>query len=198
MVLKTSQLSDSAVSETFYAFVKDHPDYEDVEEMVSVNPAHMTMELVEEDSSRLVNVFLGQPDGSGEMIAIADAECILYVQRLFGMMPLLEAGTTDADGNVQFVLSEKIPGDASGNITLIAKVKEHEIAGNVEVSKSITWGEPVKTNNFYEQRALWSARSNSPVLLIVVVNALIIAIWGAIAFIFLEIYRINKLGRTHK
>ena len=198
MMLKADPQPDSAIAETFYAVVKDHPDYEDAEEMISVNPSVMTMELVEEDSSKIVNVFLGQPDATGEILPIADAECILYVKRLFGLMPVVEAGVTDAEGNVQFIFPEMVPGDTAGNITVVAKIKEHEIAGNVEVGKNIAWGVAVESDDFYEQRALWSARSNSPVLLIVVVNAVILGIWGVIAFIFLEIYRINKLGRVSK
>jgi hypothetical protein len=109
-----------------------------------------------------------------------------------------DPGTTDEEGNVAFELPSDIPGDESGNLVIVAKVAEHELLGNIEVRESSAWGVPVKEDDFYTQRQLWSARANSPIILIVVVNAAIIGIWGVIAYIFLGIFRINKLGKVNK
>ncbi len=188
---------DTTVELVYYANVKNHPDYEDVEETVSVKPSTMTINLEAEDTSRIVKIFIGHPDGSGKIVPLADAECKVFVQREFGLLPVTDSETSDADGNISIEFPSDIHGDASGNVTVVAKISDNETIGNVEVSKSIAWGIPTKTNDFYTQRELWSARSNSPLALIFVVNGALLFIWGFIAFIFLEIIRINRLGKTN-
>jgi hypothetical protein len=197
--LKLEQVqTDSMVPATYYAVVSDHPDYEDVEEMVTVNPSIMEMELMEEDSLKIVKIFIGYPDETGQKLPLPEVECNLYVKRLFGLLLIAEAGTTDEEGNIQFEFPIDVPGDGSGNVEIVARVKEHESLGNVEVSKSIAWGTPAKVNTFDQERRLWSSSANSPILLIVVVTLTLLGIWGVIGFIFLEIFRINKLGRADR
>jgi hypothetical protein len=189
-------IPDSARPITFFAVVKDHPDYVDVEETVTVNPSHVEMKLEDEDSVHLVKIFIGAPDETGQIIPMPEVECKVYVKRLFGLLQVAEPETSDENGNLTVEFPSGISGDESGNLIVVAKIAEHEVLGNVEVSQSVTWGEPLAADDFYTQRELWSARSNSPVSLILIVNMVLLGIWGVIAFIFLEIYRINKLGKA--
>jgi hypothetical protein len=188
---------DSITSLTYWAVVKDHPDYDDAEETVTINPSVLTLELLEEDSLRTVKVFVGFPNDSGRIVPMAETEVKLFVRRLFGDMPLGDPETTDEEGYVTIEFPNDIKGDTAGMVTVVAKVMEHETLGNVETSESIAWGLPLEINDFYSQRQLWSARANSPIILIVVVNAAIIGIWGVILYIFLEIFRIRKLGKAN-
>jgi len=182
---------------TFLSSVKDNPDFEDVEETATFNPSTMTIQLEEEDTTRLVKVFIGHPDETGSIVPLADAECIIYVKREFGNLPISETETTDAEGNINVEFPDSIQGDPDGNVTIIAKVAGNDMIGNVEVSQTKNWGIPVKADDFYKKRELWSARANSPIPLVLVVNGALILIWGAIAFIFWEIIRINKIGKVH-
>ncbi|MEP6795287.1 MAG: hypothetical protein ABJB16_13235 [Saprospiraceae bacterium] len=188
---------DSLTSLVFYSSVKDHSDYEDVEETITFNPSRMTINLEQEDSVRLVKIFVGHPDESGKMVPLADAECKVYVKREFGLLEVTEAQTTDADGNISVEFPDDVHGDEAGNVTIVAKIADNESIGNAEVSSTIPWGIPTTVDDFYSQRELWSARANSPISLIIIVNAALLLIWGFIAFIFLEIIRINKLGKTN-
>ncbi len=188
---------DSMASLVFYSSVKDHPDYEDAEETVTINPSKMTISLEEEDSSRLVKIFVGHPDESGKIVPLADAECKVYVKREFGLLEVTDAQTTDADGNISVEFPGDVRGDEEGNVTIVAKIADNETIGNAEVSSTIPWGIALEANDFYSQRELWSARANSPISLIVIINAALLLIWGFIAFIFLEIIRINKLGKAN-
>src|SRR5688500_4151629 len=138
--------TDSVATTTYYAVVSNHPDSEDVEEMITVNPSTMEMELVEEDSLKIVKIFIGYPDTTGEILPVPEVECNLYVKRLFGLLIIAEAGTTDEEGNVQFEFPVDVPGDESGNVVIVARIKEHESLGNVEVSKAIAWGIPSMVN----------------------------------------------------
>jgi hypothetical protein len=188
---------DTAKEETYLAVVRDNPDFEDVEETASSKLSKMDITLEEEDSSRLVKIFVGHPDETGQIVAVPDVECKIYIRRLFGLLPIGDPETTDADGLISVIFPDSLKGDESGNVTVVAKIDENEVLGNVEVSKTIAWGIPAKIDNFYLQRELWSARANSPWTLIFVVNAALLGIWGVIGFIFLEILRINKIGKTN-
>jgi len=157
----------------------------------------MTIQLEEEDTTRLVKVFIGHPDETGSIVPLADAECIIYVKREFGNLPISETETTDAEGNINVEFPDSIQGDPDGNVTIIAKVAGNDMIGNVEVSQTKNWGIPVKADDFYKKRELWSARANSPIPLVLVVNGVLILIWGAILFIFWEIFRISRLGKAH-
>ncbi len=197
-ILPATQFSDSAGSIQYWAVVQNHPDYEDAEESVSIVPSVMILKLEAEDSVRMVKLFAGYPDETGQIIPLTEAECQIYVKRLFGLLPIGEPETTDEEGLISVEFPADIHGDESGNLTVVAKIAEHEVVGNVEVNKTINWGIPSKTDDFYQQRELWSARANSPIALILIVNAALIGIWGMIGFIILEIIKINKLGKNNK
>jgi hypothetical protein len=187
----------SAAAKTFWAAVQNHPDYEDAQETVDVMPSKMDITLDVVDSVRTVTVFVGHPDETGAIVPLPEVECKVYVQRMFGVMPIGDPATTDENGNITVEFPEGIKGDEAGNVMVVARIVGNEVIGNVEVSKPMVWGIPTKVDNFYLQRELWSARANSPLILIFVVNIVLIGIWGTIAFIFLEIFRINKLGKTN-
>ena len=162
-------------------------------------PSKMTMELAEDGGVRIAIVTIKQVDDKGNFIPLVDAECNLYVQRLFGLLPIAEEGlTTDEDGVVTFEVSDEIKGDTMGNITIVARVADSDEIGTVEAHQTINWGIPLGPNDFYDQRQLWSARSNAPIPLIVVVNAMLVFIWGVMIYVALKIFRIHKLGKCIK
>ncbi len=182
---------------TYWAAVQGHPDFEDVQETVSVVNSKMKMELTKEDSILWVKVFVGLPDASGQVIPVPDVECKIYVKRMFGLLQVGDAQITDEEGKISMEFPDDIQGDEGGNITIIAKITGHEVLGNVETINSISWGISTKIDHFYLQRELWAARANSPIFLIVLVNSLLLGIWAVIFFIFFGIFRINRFGNAH-
>jgi len=181
---------------TFVAQVSGNLRYTDADNDVTVNPSRMKMDLEKMDSTMTVNVLLEVPDASNQMVPVADAPCQLFVKRLFGDLPIGESANTNEEGQVSFEFPKDIPGDKAGSITIVARFTDHELVGNVEASQVIQWGIPMQADDFYSRRELWSARANSPIPLVIIVNIILIGVWGAIVFIFLEIYRINKLGKA--
>jgi hypothetical protein len=196
LMVSADQMQAPSAEVLFSAIVQNNMKYEDADKSVLVHSAHLELELEEEDSTKTVKVFLAYPDSSGQMIPVEDASCQLYVKRLFGRLPVGEAEVTDEEGRITFDFPDDLLGDEQGNIIVMANFAEHEIVGNIEANKVINWGQPISEEHFYSQRELWSARSNSPLSLIIIVNAVLIGVWGVIFYIFIEINRINKIGRT--
>jgi hypothetical protein len=156
----------------------------------------MNMTLEEADSVRQIVVTLETTDADGNTTPISEVEVHFYVQRLFGLLPLsADPQSTDANGEITLEFPAGIPGDTAGNVVIVAKVEEHELFGNLDFRKKISWGVPLIIDHNKHIRALWSSRENAPYYLIVIVNSMLIGIWGVIAYIVFQVFQIRKLGR---
>jgi hypothetical protein len=120
----------------------------------------------------------------------------LYVQRLFGLLPLPDnPETTDENGAITVDFPTDLPGDAAGNLIIVARVEENDRYGNLEFRRKINWGVPLLIDPRLHARELWSSRANAPIYLIVLVNTILIGIWGVIAYIVYEVFQIKKIGK---
>ncbi len=189
LVVPPEKLDKNALENTFVATSGDN------EEEVMVGEADFEMTLTEEDSARQIVVSLKSPNDKGEPAPVKDAEIHFYVQRLFGLLPISDPEKTDEDGAATIEFPANIPGDTAGNLVIVARVEEHERFGNLEFRRKINWGVPTAIDPEACRRELWSSRANAPLYLIFIVNAMIIGIWGVIAYIVFEVFQIKKLGR---
>lgn len=181
---------------TFVAAVANSDKVEDSEETVTIAESDFEMTLTEEDSLRQIHISLKGFDEKGNEIPAGEVEVTLYVQRLFGLLPLSDdPETTDEAGEVAADFPTDIPGDTAGNVIIVARVDDHERFGNLEFRRKINWGVPVVIDPAKKERELWSSRSNAPIYLIVIVNAMLIGIWGVILYIVYMAFKIRKIGR---
>ncbi len=196
LVIPDGKLAPTAFENTFVAAVENNDKFEDNQEEITVSEADFTMTLSEEDSTRQVVISLQAPDAEGVMTPVAETEIHLYVQRLFGLLPLSDdPETTDENGEVTVEFPAGIPGDTAGNLIIVAKVEEHEQFGNLTFQRKINWGVPLVIDPNKDKRQLWSSRANAPIYLIVFINTMLIGIWGVIAYIIYQVFQIKKLGR---
>ena len=182
---------------TYIAALENSEQFEDVQEEIMVAESGFIMTLEEEDSVRQVRISLTAMDAEGNEAPAAEVEVQLYVQRLFGLLPLSDdPETTDEDGEVVVEFPADIPGDTAGNLIIVAKIEDHERFGNLEFRRKINWGIPLVIDPAENARQLWSSRANAPIYLIVIVNTMLIGIWGVILYIVYQAYKIRKIGRT--
>lgn len=190
LVVPLDKLDKNAHKNTYIAI------FEDNEEEITIEEAVFEMTLTAEDSSRQIVVSLKSPDEKGELVPVKDAEVHLYVQRLFGLLPLsADPETTDENGEATAEFPGDIPGDEAGNLVVVARIEEHEKFGNLEFRRKIPWGMTTVIDPARNERELWSSRANAPLYLIFIVNAMIFGIWGVIAYIVFQVFKINKIGR---
>lgn len=196
LVVPEGKISNATVANTFVAAISDDNTYEDNEEPIEISEADFVMTLDEEDSVRQVMVVLQAPDADGNMTPVAETEVYLYVQRLFGLLPLsADPETTDENGEVTVEFPADLPGDTEGNLIIVARVEDHELYGNLEFKRKINWGVPLVIDPDRDNRQLWSSRANAPLYLIIIVNTMLIGIWGVILYIIYQVFQIKKLGR---
>lgn len=183
---------------TYIAALENSEQFEDTEEEVTVAESSFNMTLEEEDSVRQVRISLTAMDAEGNEAPAGEVEVSLYVQRLFGLLPLSDdPETTDEEGEVVAEFPADIPGDTAGNLIIVAKIEDHERFGNLEFRRKINWGIPLVIDPAENARQLWSSRANAPIYLIVIVNSMLIGIWGVIFYIIYQAYRISRIGRKN-
>jgi hypothetical protein len=194
-ILTIPQAADTALWYTFIATLENNPEYEDADKETLVKKARMTMTLKEEDSLRIAQIFVGSQDSAGNIVPVEGVAAKVSVKRLFGLMPVTqEVYTTDEEGYINMEFPAGIPGDKNGSLTVFAQVSEHDEFGNLEVSDVVAWGAPTKSDEAQEEYELWLSSSNSPRVLLITVNILVLGIVGVIVYIIRQLIHIKKLG----
>lgn len=193
-------LPDAAVNGAAYTFVavtESSAQFDPVSEEIMVSESSFDMTLSEEDSVRQVHISLQAVDAEGNDVPLGEVEVHLYIKRLFGLLPLSEdPETTDENGEVTADFSTVISGDTAGYLILVAKVEDHETYGNLEFQRKVKWGTPLIIDPNLKARQLWSSRANAPIYLIVIINTMLIGIWGVILYIIFQAFKISKIGRV--
>ena len=161
---------------------------ESAEEMIVVKRGRLEITPVKEDSLFTAKVKLVDLSTGTEM-PVDSTTLGVYVKRLFSALKLGE-GTTDATGETTLEIPNDLPGDAKGNLTLLARLDENETYGNLEASVVQQWGTPVSDEVKELPRALWS--SHPPIWMLITFIILVTAVWGHYIVIIFELFRLRK------
>jgi hypothetical protein len=130
-------------------------------------------------------------------IPVKGVDVILAVRRLASDLNINETPTftTDSTGKVSGDFKrDSIPGDAKGNITLLAKIVDNDQYGNLVIEKSVPWGAKFIPVSTFNNRTLFATRDKSPIWLLVIVYSIVIGVWGILIMLVLNLLRIKKLG----
>lgn len=166
---------------------------------VEITKAKIKIDTVAGSESRAVAVEVTKFE-NGAWVPAPEVEMKIGVGRHGG---ILSAGdeeiyTTDSSGiaSVEFK-KDSLPGDAKGNIILVAKVEDNDLFGNMLVEKTVPWGVAVKGDgNFFDKRSLWSTRIRTPLWLLFMAYSIVIGVWGTIFYLVFQIVKIKKLGTS--
>jgi len=161
---------------------------ESAEELVSVKRARLEITPVKEDSLLTVKVKLIDLS-TGSETAVPETDLGVFVKRMFSSLKLGE-GKTDEAGEATIEIPNKLPGDAQGNITLLAKIDENEVYGNLEAAVTQPWGTPVSDELKALPRALWGTLP--PLWMPITFLILMTAVWGHYIVIIFELFRLRK------
>jgi|CXWL01.1.fsa_nt_gi hypothetical protein len=158
------------------------------EEEVIIKRARLEITPVKEDSLLTVHVKLVDV-GTGTENPVPETLLGIFVKRSFSTLKVGE-GTTDENGEATVEVPNNLPGDAKGNITLLVKLDENELYGNLEASVAQQWGIPVSDKLQELPRALWSA--HAPLWMMITFIILIATVWGHYLVIIIQLFRLRK------
>ena len=128
---------------------------------------------------------------------IAGVDVIIGVKRLGGILNANETPTytTDSSGTVLAEYKRDIlPGDNKGDIVLIASVVDNDTYGNLSSEMKAPWGKYYPYTSKFNERTLFARRGYSPIWLELLAYAIVVAVWGVIIFLLIQIRSIKRLG----
>ena len=136
-------------------------------------------------------------DPSGAVVPVKDVTVSIFIAKSFGMLPVTgDNMITDETGTVTVNLPKNMPGDKDGILNISSKVDGDPKVGDLETKSSINWGIKTKIENTLNKRALWAARANAPISLVIAANLIIALVWGTIIYILFKLITINRLGKN--
>jgi hypothetical protein len=127
---------------------------------------------------------------NGKETPVGDATVGLFVKRSFYPLKIGEGKTDSTDGSVSIEVPANLPGDSVGNITLIGRLDESEVYGNLEASTVQKIGVVVEAKNRELPRALWS--THPPTWMLITFIVLVTTVWGHYIVIIYELFRLRK------
>jgi len=121
----------------------------------------------------------------------------IAVKRLGGDLNVNETPTytTDSLGTVHadFKLVS-LPGDAAGNLVLVAKVEDNDLFGNLSTERPVPWGTASSYTSDYNNRSLYARAGRAPYWLLWMASTITLSVWIVIFYLFAQIRKIKKLG----
>lgn len=160
----------------------------------SVDVAEVAIALKAEtiDSVNTVTVTATSWNEKGESVPFAEGEIKIYVPRMFSLLPIGDI-TTDEEGYGDLKFPTDLPGGANGELTIIARIEEHETFANAEVAIPAAWGLKTDHQATKVPRALWSP--NAPLWMVITFVILMVGVWyhyGLIVYELIQVHRLSK------
>ncbi|MBL7851101.1 MAG: hypothetical protein JNN04_09380 [Cyclobacteriaceae bacterium] len=177
---------------TFTATFAGNENYET--NHASVDLAEVAIELKAEtiDSVNTVIVNVTSWNEKGEAVPFSEGEVKVYVPRMFSLLPIGDI-TTDEDGYGELKFPNDLPSSVSGELTIVARIEEHETFGNAETSVVSNWGVKVDAQASKLPRALWSP--DAPLWMVVTFVVLMVGVWYHYGLIVYELIKVHRLSK---
>jgi hypothetical protein len=186
---------DDSLYFTLIAKIENDSLYQDVQEQIHYKDVSLALSIDPKDTARMATAKLLETSKDGKAVPVKGAEVKFYIRRMFGYMAASEENTvsTDEKGEAVFSYPRDIPGDTSGNITLVARLEDNEKFGNVEIKSSQNWGTTLVKIEDPFPRALWDYAAPFP--LVITISTLFGGVWLVYFFIFYQLRKIKKEGQ---
>jgi len=190
--LKKDLPLDENNSFTIISKIENDSLIDNAEEQIHYKDANLVLNINSSDTDRMVTAIVTEIGKDKKELPVKDAVVKFYVQRLFGIMPVLEdnAITTDEKGEASFAFPKNVPGDTAGVVVLVARIEDNDQFGNVEKRATESWGTILAVNKNPFPRALWEP--NAPIPLVLTVSILFIGVWSIYLFIFYQLRKIKE------
>jgi mono/diheme cytochrome c family protein len=125
---------------------------------------------------------------------VAGAEVKLFAKRYFGNLQVDQPRNTDALGKALFNFPKDLPGDSAGFVQLIARFSDETAFGETRADTVLAIAIPTYRPPLNEQRAIWNVVSKAPIWLLLAYTFSVLAAWGFIIYVFLQIRAIYMAG----
>lgn len=188
---------NASAKHKFIAEASGVKEFEEAKAETEITKARLLIDTATgSETKNIIASFVALEDGN--WIPVKDVEVKIMIKRLGGNLTVGDEATytTDSSGTVTAEFKrDSIPGDANGNIVLIAKVEENDNYGNLSIEKTAKWGAPLTYYNTFNERSLFATRNKTPIWLLFMAYFIIGIVWGTLIYLVFQIFKIKKLGK---
>lgn len=187
---------NTSVKHTFLATFDGNKKYESAKADLTVSKAKI---LIDTTSDRKITATVFEMKDTN-WTPVKGVELKIAVRRLDADLSVNETATftTDSTGQASADFKrDSIPGDAKGNIILVAKIEDNDQYGNLLIEQTVPWGSKFTPVNTFYRRTLFATRDKAPVWLLIIAYSIVIAVWGILFLLVDTILKIKKLGQEH-
>ena len=177
---------------TFRALFKGNHLYKTSEDMVEMRSLNMNLEFIEIDSVKTIVAEAFEMDMEGNPIPLEETDVYFYAPRSFSLLPLGEEWFEEGRAQLNFPTS--LPGDSIGNLTIIARIEDHELYGNVETVAIKDWGLAMPHVVIERRRGLGD--TDAPLWMVYTLIVLLSIVWFHYMYVFYLMIKIKKLRRN--
>jgi Ni/Fe-hydrogenase subunit HybB-like protein len=174
----------------FDAVFNGNGKYNKASASTSMRPLRMEMLFSQKETDKIANVKAFELSSTNEWVPVENLDIQFYVPRTFSLLNVGKAALSNGATSLEFPTS--IPGNQLGYLTLVAKVEDNEIYGNVEVSGTINWGKPLPPEKTIK-RGLGD--TNAPLWMVYTLIVLLSLVWFHYMYIIFNVFRIRYLGK---
>ncbi len=186
--------SDTLIEMHFIVVLETNPIFQDKETKLTIRKVNLEPNFIDHDSLKTILAYVTELDSGGNKIPQGNVGIKFFVDRPLSRLPIGDLyNATDKAGKVSVSFPSDLPGDSSGNVRIFVRIDDSDVYGNVEISKDLSWGVPTHFSDATIARSLWASGANAPILLLILINALIVATWGILFYIMYKVYQISKI-----
>ena len=138
----------------------------------------------------MVDLKAFEPGKDNQWVPVENLDIQFYVPRTFSLLKVGKGTLSNGTASLEFPTS--IPGNRLGYLTLLAKVEENEVYGNVEVSGTINWGKPLPPMKIIK-RGLGD--TDAPLWMVYTLLVLLSGVWLHVIYVLSLVIRINIIGK---
>ena len=188
---------NASAKHTFIAEASGVKEFEGEKAVTEITKAKLLMDTATGSETKNITVTLVALE-NGKWTPVKDADMKIMIKRLGGDLTVGDEAnyTTDSSGTVTAEFKrDSIPGDANGNIVLIARVEDNDNYGNLSLEKTAKWGAPLAYHSTLYERSLFATRDKAPIWLLFMAYFIIGIVWGTLIYLVFQIFKIKKLGK---
>ncbi len=141
-----------------------------------------------------LKVYVSGFEGS-TLTPVTGVELRLEAERRFGKLQLGDLAATNKDGIAYFDAPADLPGDPEGNLNLSVQLDNEEDFDLVKIDTTMKAGLAFTPVSLTAERAMWNTMRMAPIWLLLTYGIGVLAAWGIIFFIMLQLRTIYKLGK---
>ena len=158
---------------------------------IHLQDVSLAISFSEKDSVKNVFIKAVAFNDKGEPSAIQDIPIELYVKRLFCLYRF-GGEKTDSAGSCTVEFPGTIPGDTTGNVTIVAKILENDVYGTIETVSDFKGGKPLIIEP-KPKRGLGD--TDAPLWMVYTLLVLLSGVWLHVLYVIRLVIKINIIGK---